>query len=176
MIERTKEVSSSCKGGRLLTGSQEEWSRSDFQGNSMLSFFKRARWAILLPILQGTIFLISGVLEHRKVIDPYGDLGMTWYGCNQLYYRALPEEAKQREFVAVTIYCRPAFYPRVVALTNFPVFAISGASSWFLSYYVVVNQALLFYGINGIGIPLFWFWIGTRIDRRLRRQEATTSA
>jgi hypothetical protein len=34
---------------------------------------------------------------------------------------------------------------------------------------VVANEVLLFFGLIALGIPLFWYWIGSRIDRRLRR-------
>jgi len=72
--------------------------------------------------------------------------------------------------------CRPALHTRIVALTNFPVFLISVAAAVLLSRAVTVNQVLLFYGMNGVGIPLFWYWIGTRIDRRLRRERVATPA
>jgi hypothetical protein len=54
---------------------------------------------------------------------------------------------------------------KLVIVTNLPVFMIySGVAT--LTANRQVDQVRLFYAILGAGIPLFWFCVGSLIDKR----------
>ena len=138
----------------------------------MISLIKRVRWAIVLPLLQGTIFVIIGVIGHREsvVYSRQGEAStIVYWGCTEL--RSKPRMQEERPGLVLVVDCRSSLVHQAVFLSNLPVFITSAAAAD-LTANRNVNQVWLFYGINGIGIPLFWYWIGTRIDRRLRRVRA----
>ena len=138
----------------------------------MISLLKRVRWAIALAVLQGVIFVTIGVVEHKRhVVQSHQPKGSTieYFGCTPLPSKALTRE--ERELLFLGVDCWNPLHIKVVHLTNLPVMLIWAAAAS-LTYGREVNKVWLFYGINGVGIPLFWYWIGTRIDRRLRRVRA----
>ena len=133
----------------------------------MVAFLKQIRWAIVLPILQGTIFVTITMLGHRESIvqNRQGEVTTRVYWvCLELYANPRVREEPSK----LVVDCYPSLLHGSVMLSNFPVL-LSSAIVAELAFNREISQIWLFYGINGVGIPLFWYWIGTRIDRRLRR-------
>ena len=129
---------------------------------------KRVRWAIALAMLQGVIFVVSGISEHQKHAPQSPEAAGESYGCIILWYSPSVEWYNEMALDQLGSICVTPGHIRVLQLLNLPVFVVSGVLLA-LSSNLHLNQVWLFYGFNGLGIPLFWYWIGRRIDRRLRR-------
>jgi hypothetical protein len=71
-------------------------------------------------------------------------------------------------FLAI-VNCWPPLSIEFVGLTNLPVFIIWGEVAE-LTANTNLDQFRLFYLVNGIGIPAFWFSIGLLLDRRRLKQ------
>jgi hypothetical protein len=136
----------------------------------MSSFLARFRWALVLAAVQGTIFATTALMEHARQTrfghPPKG--GREYFGCFALPHAPMSEDER---WDTVIVDCWPPLHIKFVILTNLPV-VIIWAVARDLTAHQPVNQFWLFYSINGIGIPLFWFWVGSLIDRRLLRHEA----
>jgi hypothetical protein len=52
-----------------------------------------------------------------------------------------------------------------VVLANFPVM-LSALIAAYLGWQIGMSQVWLFYAVNGIGIPFFWFLVGKWSARR----------
>jgi hypothetical protein len=65
--------------------------------------------------------------------------------------------------------CWPSLRIKFVILTNLPVFVVWGGAAE-LTVNTDLDQFRLFYLVHGFGIPAFWFYIGSLIDRRRLRQ------
>ena len=129
-------------------------------------FLSRFRWAIALATLQGTIFAGMGVMEHRRSLPiAHVKPRIEYFSCLPLPHERL--SAEERMYLSI-VDCWSSYGTKFVLLTNLPVFLIWGGVSQ-LTANTDVNQALSFYLICGFGIPLFWFYIGSLIDRRLRQ-------
>jgi hypothetical protein len=131
--------------------------------NSMKSFLLRFRWAIVLAVLQGTAFGTAGLIEHQRSIaairNPSNHLES--FGCLHLSPQPLP---KPLPWELAAVDCWSPLKVKLVVLTNFPLFVIwSGVAELTDKH---VDQVRLFYILLGVGIPLFWFWMGSLIDRR----------
>lgn len=130
------------------------------------SFLLRYRWAMALAALQGTIFVTMGVMEHRRSLRyDHSKPRIEYFSCLPLPHERLSSE--ERMYLSI-VDCWTSYGTKLMLLTNLPVFLIWGGVSQ-LTANTDVNQALSFYLICGTGIPIFWFYIGSLIDRRLRR-------
>lgn len=135
----------------------------------MKTFLFRFRWAIILAVLQGTIFAAVGLSQHRQYHRDRNHTGIENFGCFILPHHRLSSE--ERSFLA-DVDCWPSNSTRVVVLTNFPVFMVWNEAAK-LTADKTVDEFLLFYVMNGIGIPTFWFCMGLLIDWRcLKRGDA----
>ena len=135
----------------------------------MNSFLSRFRWAIALAVLQGVIFCSLCISEHRRNLRDNHKRVIThieYFGCFQLSFQRIPTEERW-EFAYTE--CREAPSIKFVLLTNLPVVMVWGGFAG-LTQNTNVDQVWLFYGVNGLGIPIFWFCIGSLIDRRCRRR------
>ena len=130
------------------------------------SFLSRYRWAIALAALQGTIFVTMGVMEHRRSLRyAHGTPRIEYFSCLPLPHERLSSEDRMNLSI---VDCWSSYAAKFILLTNLPVFLIWGGVSQ-LTANTDVNQALSFYLICGFGIPLFWFYLGSLFDRRLRK-------
>jgi hypothetical protein len=135
----------------------------------MKSFLFCFRWAIVLAALQGIIFASIGISEHRRNLRyNHKNTSIEYFGCLPLAHQRLSSEER---LYAAYGYCRWAAKFKFVVWTNLPVFVIWGAVEELTSN-TNADQFRLFYVINGLGIPAFWFCIGSLIDRRRRRKRA----
>jgi hypothetical protein len=138
----------------------------------MNSSHLRVRWAIVLAVLQGAIFAAFGLIEHQQyLLHRKYDKQPESFGCLTLPHERLSEE--DRMFNAEgDCWEHPSIY--FVKVTNLPVFVVS-VGVLGLTANTNVDQSKLFYIINGFGIPVFWFYIGSLIDRRRLRKAAAVS-
>lgn len=142
----------------------------------MLSLPKHVRWAVILPLFQLAIFIGVGLQEHRKYLTiqrrrTHSVSKWEWFGCTPLQRVRLSQE--DRESLR-DVDCWASLPVKVVEVSNLPVFVISLAVAELTSNREV-DQVPLFYGINSIGIPLFWYFIGSLIDRRRRKRRLAHS-
>jgi len=137
----------------------------------MRSLLKRVRWAVVLAVLQGSIFATVGLVEHRRhyeyVHSRPGNVEAS-FGCMSLPRTALSKEAREEAYLW-SLYgdCWDPLYIKYVEVTNLPVF-LAWAIIRVATESMQVDQFRLFYVFHGVGIPLFWYWMGALIDRRPR--------
>jgi hypothetical protein len=132
--------------------------------NSLLSRF---RWAIALAVLQGVIFSSVCISEHRRNLrynHKRDSTHIEYFGCFPLSHQRLSSEERWD----IVYDCRPAPSIKFVVLANLPVFIIWEGFVG-LTGNTNVDQLWSFYAINGLGIPVMWFCIGSLIDRRRLR-------
>jgi hypothetical protein len=137
----------------------------------MASFVRRFRWALALAVLQATIFLTIGLMEHRRQIaNPrLANGGIEYFGCLPLP-RAPLSEREPSDFNTVS--CETPLRIKLVIVTNLPVFIVYSVVAT-LTANSQVDQVRLFYAIFDAGIPLFWFCVGSLIDQRRFRERTT---
>lgn len=135
----------------------------------MDSFLSCFRWAVGLAVLQGIIFASVGISEHRRYLrfnHMRDDTRIEYFGCFPLPHQRRSSEEAQWELAYVDSFPAPSI--KFIGLTNLPVFIVWGGFVA-LTRNTNVDQFWLFYVVNGFGIPVFWFCIGSLIDRRRRR-------
>jgi hypothetical protein len=86
----------------------------------MKSFLLRHQWAIVLAVVQRSIFVTVGVAEHRRNLGYNREQARyEYFGCALLPHQNLPAETRwdfARCFLSVDL--------RFLILSNFPVFLI----------------------------------------------------
>jgi hypothetical protein len=136
---------------------------------SMNSFLLRYRWAIVLAALQGALFSSLAISEHRRNLRENHKEVVThieFFACFELPRQRIPSEDRSDDSE-----CRLAPKFKFLFLSNLPVFMVWGGIAA-LSRNTNFDQLWMFYVINGFGIPLFWFFIGSLIDRRRLKRVA----
>jgi hypothetical protein len=100
-----------------------------------------------------------GVVEHRRSL-PYAHSKprIEYFSCLPLPHERL--SSQERMYLSI-VDCWSSYGTKLVLL-------IWGGVSQ-LTANTDVNQALSFYLMCGFGIPIFWFYIGSLIDRRLKQ-------
>src|SRR6202166_3967809 len=134
----------------------------------MTRFLLRFRWAIVLAVLQTIVFLVVGLSEHRRTIR--SKRKYEWFGCFPLAHSRVSNE--ERGWDLSTTYCGTQARIKFIFFSNLPVFVVWGEVAE-LTRNTDIDQVHLFYLMNGFGIPVFWFYIGSLIDRRRIRKGAT---
>jgi hypothetical protein len=133
----------------------------------MKSLLLRYRWAVLLAILQTSIFAAVGVSEHRRSLRyNHTHAAFEYFGCFRLTHQIVPPEADW-----AMLECFPSGDVKFVVLSNFPVIVVWGVVASFTAN-LIADQFRVFYLVNGVGIPMLWFGIGFLFDRRRFRRDA----
>ncbi len=138
----------------------------------MISFFFRFRWAIVLATLQGVFFVSMAVSEHRRNLRENHKEVVThieYFGCFQLPHQRIPSDEWWPDDPSFECWLAPRL--KFLLFSNLPVFMVwNGIAA--LIRNTNLDQLRLFYLVNGLGIPAFWFFIGSLIDRRRHRKSA----
>lgn len=137
----------------------------------MNSVLLRFRWAIVLATLQGVFFASLAVSEHRRNLRENHKEAVThieFFGCFELPHQRIPSDERSDDAFAE---CRLAPKFKFLFLSNLPVFMAWGGIAA-LTRNTNLNQLRMFYFINGFGIPVFWYFIGSVIDRRRLKRAA----
>jgi hypothetical protein len=135
----------------------------------MNSFVLRYRWAIVLAALQGALFSSLAILEHqRNLWENHKEVvtHIEGFACFDLPRHRVPNEERWDNSE-----CRLTPKFKFLFLSNLPVFMVWGGIAA-LTRNTNLDQLWMFYVITGFGIPVFWFFIGSLIDRRRLKRAA----
>jgi hypothetical protein len=143
-----------------------------------MSFLRRRRFTLLVVALQVSFFLYVGISEHRRTAFEYdlkknpkltvlADLeGFGCFGLHRTPYAAERDEGNGWNMAEIDCWNPPLV--SLVEVINLPVFVLTAFAVTELRPYL--SPLILFYTMMTIGIALYWYVIGTAIDRLLRRR------
>jgi hypothetical protein len=132
---------------------------------------------LALATIQLGVFCAMAVSFHRVSMKLPTAPNREFFGCMNLQKHNPDPDCKESavaygpckgELIWPMSECRDWLSTKIVILLNLPLFVLAGIAAQ-LDWRVGISQVWVFYSVNVLGIPVFWYLIGCVVERRMRR-------